>query len=243
MDNTDDIPHVLADDVEGAREELGEDGLLVLGGLVKYPPKWWDEHATPDLLVAECNLPREHVFLHLKDAEWQSSGNPVAAVESIILRHRAGVFPSVKVMEWLAQGFEDWHSHQGKKSLEGCLGLKQPKKKQAGNQMKEAARQQATDHFMKLMLHLDCAFDLRVDDAASILAAWSEDPGCYTGTYKFPFSEGTLKTHRKKTKLAQEKWLTERLKKQYLDEDKKRELIKQFPRYTWEHLSELKAYL
>ncbi len=242
MDDDDEIPCVLADDVEGVREELGEDGPFVMGGHVKYPPQWWDEHAPPALVVADYHLPKEHHLLHVKDAEWQSTGNPVAAVESIIMRHRAGVFPSVKVMEWLAQGFEEWHNHQGKKSLEQCLGLKKPSG-HAANQMKEAARQAAIQHLMKLMLHLRCAFGLKITDAASILAAWTEDPGCYTGDHEFKLSEGELQKHWKAAKWARDEWLVEKIKKRYQDDEQKRELIEKFPHHIWSHLLKLKPYL
>lgn len=227
-----DIPSVVADDVEGVREELGEDGPMVRPGYVRYPPRQWAKDAPPALVVQLT----EGWLLHLKDAEWKSTGNPVAAVESIIMRHREGVFPSVAVMQWLAQGFEDWHNNQGHKSLEQCLGLKRPGGHTA-NQMREAIRAQQVETLLKLMLQLHCAFRLRIKEAAGVVAAWREDPGWNQSSYDLkPLSEDTLLDYWKGCGWVKGERIREQLRLHFQEDAAQQELLDQFPLHAYQHL-------
>ncbi|MFN2165264.1 MAG: hypothetical protein ACK2U9_03275 [Anaerolineae bacterium] len=232
----------MADDVEGVREELPEppEGPTVQAGYVKYPPRYWD--APPSLAITNKELPQDYWQLHLKDASWRSTGNPVWAVESIIMRHRAGVFPSVAAMEWLAEGLEDWHNHHGHKSLEQCLGLRLSRGHTA-NQMKEATREQIVQSLLLRMLHLRCAFGLQIKDAAAVLAAWMEEPAWNSSSHNFkPLSEDTLQDYWKACRWVKDQEANEFLRRLYQDDAARRELLADYPRWAWQHLPELKGY-
>ena len=85
--------------IDDAREGLdNEVGLTKRPGFVKYPPSRWVEHTPPNLAVPFTKLPDiEGLLLWCKDSEWVRTSNPVVAIESIILRHRAGVFPTTMI--------------------------------------------------------------------------------------------------------------------------------------------------
>ena len=230
--------------VDGAWDPPGEDGPWVAPGFVRYPPPQWPEEAPPALAVPHTELPQEHQLDYIKDMEWARTHSPVAAVESIIMRHRAGVFPSVAVMEWLAAGLEDWHSHQGHKSLEQCLGLKKGSG-HAANQMKEATRAQMVDSLLQQMLRLHCAFGITIKAAAQILAAWTEDPAFNQSTFQFrPLSEDTLLAYWSDTEWVKDSGVKHRWRGhlQGMSDDWKRALLDQYPRHAWEHLPELQGY-
>lgn len=55
--------------------------------------------------------------------EFKKTGDPVSAIESILLAMQHGVYPPVPVLKWLSQGLEKWYEEQGKLELGKALGL------------------------------------------------------------------------------------------------------------------------
>lgn len=168
---------------------------------------------------------------------------PVEAIRNIITSVKVGIYPSVGVLEWLAEGLQDYWNRQGEKSMEQCLGLKR-KAGHTANLMKESNRKHVNAHLMDAFSRLRYGLGLKVGESAEILAAWMETPNWYTGPYDFkPLSETTLLEHWKNAKWARSDDWKGLMKKTYAEKDRRQQYIEQYPRHCWQHIEKLKEYL
>lgn len=55
---------------------------------------------------------------------FNSDHDPIAAIDSFVIAHKAGLYPDLSVLEWLYRAFIKWGEEKGKPSLDELLGLK-----------------------------------------------------------------------------------------------------------------------
>lgn len=221
---------------------------------VRYPPKWLEEEALPEieaqhilrnlkLIVTEEDLPTDDLLdlLATRSLDANPAG-PVEMVNALAVYHRQRVYPSERVMDWLVQGFKDWCDSAGHKSLEQCLGLKGPAGATA-NRLKEYYRRRMVNLMLENMLRLHCGCGVKIKDAAAMVADYLEQPGWNNTGFDFrPLSEDTLLAYWNDASWVKDQHLRDTYTRAYQDDDRKRALLEQFPPHSWQHLPELKKY-
>jgi hypothetical protein len=236
-------PSALANGLQLPEGEELPKGADIYPGLVRYPPSYWTRDNPPSLATTEFDV---FGTIHLIDSDrrWRLTHDPVFAVESIISSHEEGYYPSLAVMEWLAEGFKDWLNHHSeKKSLERCLGFKRGASGQGSNRLKEAVRHNWTSALLKQMSALHVVFGIKVEDAAEMVRArLLENPALCTHqgfTFK-PQDAKTLVRYRSGNKLLDSDSTQAFLwKKQFRTNAQKWMLLREYPFSSWEKNSDL----
>ncbi len=236
-----------------------EESQIVREVFVKHPPRTVIQpDAQLNLFVTESAIidadpDAEYwpALLH-RDKQFKESGNPVHAIESFILCHRAGLYPPLGILDWLADALEEWHKKQGALEMDRAMGLKKPGK--SGNAMRNAIIEQFEETLMIEIHKLRLMFDLTIRDAAYIVSVQLEDnPATSRGPALIPrYAHATLidKFEKKWSRMFRRDdkpaigggpILSEHFGK--LSDDKKRKFLARYPRHAYAHLPKLQKYL
>lgn len=174
---------------------------------------------------------------------FMGDGHKIKLLKDFVISFQLGIYPGEPALAWLAAGLEDWHHHQGKKSLEQCLGLKRPAG--ADPALKEVARTRMHEKLAGQYACLRYVFRLKHHEIEGVLAAaWEEVESWRNGRFYFHApSERQVREIWKKAKWARDDLYRAHLLKRFAEPDAKHEYLDRFPRFTWEHIGKLKDYL
>lgn len=117
---------------------------LYLQYFVKHPPDGFfspEELEKMSLFVGEHeikNIKNENevelpasLYIISKTRQFKETKNPVYAIEAFLVAHKAGVYPPLSILNFLADKFEKYHSTFGEVSLDSLLGFKTYRGKKA----------------------------------------------------------------------------------------------------------------
>ncbi len=161
---------------------------------------------------------------------FKESGNPVHAIESIILCHEAGLYPPLFVMDWLVGALNEWHSQCGQIKMDKAMGLNKPGR---GNPMQQAVREEWKQNLMIELNRLRHMFDLTTNEAATMIVTrldatdWNQSP------YTLQYSETTLvQDYEGKGAEIFKDW---EVIKKYQDstDEEKREVLSHYPELSY----------
>lgn len=165
--------------------------------------KWWEDwkadDVTPDMYILTKYSPKEH----LSDAElckipayfkptskedldkqfwttligmgvaFKKTKNPIYAIETFVFAHKAGIYPPLWVLNYMAEIFDDWKNLNGKKSLDELFELK-PMPGQAPLYQKD--KEERRDEMLCMDVYaLNTFFDFTIEEACYMAARRLEE--------------------------------------------------------------------
>lgn len=227
----------------GTHMRSDDDEPMVMRGFVKHPPREIDPDHAPNLIITEMDVIDQKA--HWAAILTREADTPVPAIESIILTHEAGLYPPLDAMDWLVSALKKWHESGGQLSMDAAMKLKAPGK--SGNAMKEAIQEQLKSQVRFEMFELRTVFGITNRDAAGMIEArlaetrWNETP------HKLrTYSAETLVDYyeRQWAKDFNEQYMNaERHALNNETDEEKRKRLTHYPRHSFEHLPQMKAYL
>lgn len=173
------------------------------------------------------NLRRE---LFLLKRQYQKTKNPVYILQSFLKAHTAGLYPSVMVLNVLAEAFKDYIDSWGRKSLDDILKIK------LGIDKKDNAFTLIDKKGFEGVVFMDvckliCLFNLHVKEAVHMVDRKLEDARekgiTLNRGYKIPKIDIHDRYNRKKGN-QYKKAIWKELFSKYTDEEKK-DLLKDYP--------------
>lgn len=113
-----------------------------------------------------------------KEAFNEKEADATYALEAFIIAHKAGLYPPMWVMNYVAEIFNDWYLQQGKKSLDELFELINPR----GNTtttVSENLMRQRDDNICRDIWRLHEDHDYSLERAFNIVAEWAKNLGIY----------------------------------------------------------------
>ncbi len=241
---------------DGTQHQESEDEPVRLQAFVKHPPSEIDLDKPPNLVCTEHDLFEDGrkgndfdtaMALHSRAGQFQKSGNPVYAIESFMLYHKAGLYPEKLILDWLASVFEEWHSENGHVSMDKVMGLTPGAGKTPP--MKAALIEQLEQDLMIEVRRLMGMFGISIHDAAYMVSARLAEGGWDTTGHKLTSYETLTLVqmfYRKWGKLFKEIGEIKDRHGRGLPEasiQEKRESLSHYPEYSYEHVTKMKDRL
>lgn len=203
--------------------------------LIRHPPPRVAGDAACDLLVREW-----WTLIGGATETADPTADPVAALDSIVARHRAGVYPSVATLDWLVDGLARWRESGGTDNLAQCLGLGESSQArgQAANKVTVANRKKRNGLALGTVNVLTTVFGLTNSEAANVVVSWLQE--LYPNK---PLSVATIESMWDKARRYKSPEVRDLLKRRYWNEDARRLYLRDIPQHCWQHLPQLRRYL
>ncbi|GAV20824.1 hypothetical protein MMIC_P1799 [Mariprofundus micogutta] len=104
------------------------------------------------------------MLLITKKDEFDRTKNPIIAMEAFVISHKVGLFPPMWVLNFFANGFEEYHEALGKISLDRVLGLVRGKGQT--NAFKELINKDRNENVALEAYRLRHLFNISIEEAA-----------------------------------------------------------------------------
>lgn len=225
--------------------EIRKDASMVVEGFTRH--RAFDEMQTDQLeryraYVSELDFSPEQLIefvfpLLSRCNRFTETGNPILAIEAFLIAHKAGFYPPMPILNWLAEAFEQFHAANGKEGIEKILGLKRDRGQTPP--FKELLVQDVEDMLMWDVWKLKKIFGLSTPRAAEMVAGrlkatadWDKS-GWNLRTYTAATIEDRYAKHWSKIFAQLPSNAVERVG--LLSEKEKREYLALFPEYTIPH--------
>ncbi len=167
------------------------------------------------------------VFIEGGIAEFERTGSPISAIESLIMCDAAGVYPPVSILKWLANALHEFNKSDGKADLKKLLSI-------AGSRGRENAygkeRRINESNRRARQLHcLVCVFGISIDKAANMVWA-RETEECRSPPEASWIEEEYRKKWKEELKTEYEKYFSEYPPSE--NKERWNEFLHSFPDYS-----------
>lgn len=111
------------------------------------------------------------LLLDMKGKCFEEKKESACAIEAFIIAHRAGVYPPMWALDYIAQVFSDWHKLKGEKKLDDLFELNtQRGQRKAATYFERGERGRRDFELCKDVLALRCIFGLTIKQASCIVS-------------------------------------------------------------------------
>jgi len=217
-------------------------GVVYISGYTLHPPK---EDIDPDDLkrmtpyITDSDLSEmensgktisgneAYMLLHSREGQFEESKNPVYGIEAFLIAHEVGLYPPMWVLNYMAEIFNEFHKHQGSKSLDKLFELTRGKGQ--NNAFKNVLLYDRDETLMIDMDKLRMVYGCTIDEASLMVARRMEEIPENRFQNLKKLSDGAIKDKYMRSWKKIDEYKTELVKKPYLnwtDEQKAKDLSK-----------------
>lgn len=234
---------------------MDDEAGIIERGWVKYPPDEIEIDASgrciqqPSLVTSDREIIGNPdipfwAALITRPNQFAKSGNPVHAIEAIIMSHDAGLYPPRDVIEWLVSSLRKWHEKGGRITMDQAMVIKSLGGGQTANATKEAIRKQFQEGLMDELNNLRFVFGLTIGAAAGLISVRLGETNFNKTIFPLPkYGTMTLVEMYREGKCSRLVSDAMKEKLRTISDEEKRKILIHYPRHAYGHLSKMKPYL